>query len=117
MGNMMDTGDITKVPFIARSILTKFLIPTKRHEHSGNSLLADFNQDGTPVSDPKFPFAIVFRAVKETRELCQSLINYQPGDRHFPCLEELPIGTRLFDIFAVDIPASISELQTNGQQL
>jgi len=61
---------------------------------------------------PVFQLAIALVALEAFRESCyEPKDNFVDGDRLFPYLEEFTKGTEKFEIFTVDIPASLKKLE------
>lgn len=80
-------------------VATKFSSATPRIQTIGLKDLAAFNQNGEP-QEPKFPFQIFFRATPEVQGMFSDYFN----DSYMNQLQEIPAGTTLYELLAVDAP-------------
>lgn len=106
--NLQDNFSFGPKFLINKLLNQKFEQQTEWTSMTGLSDVAKYKGDGTEVSNPKAPFAIVFRPNQLTKKKCMkaSLEEYNYG-----CLRNLRKGSHLYQIYAVHEPVKAIDVK------
>lgn len=66
----------------------------------GTRKASEFTQDGKAVASAKYPWKVIFRPRANVKSLFTS--NYT--EDYSVTLSRIPVGTAIFDVYAVDTP-------------
>lgn len=91
-------------PFLARLVQVGFTLASNPSSKVGLSDIASMTQDGAPVADPKFPFQLF---LVPNPDLTAQFADIPFSDDYYTAqLSMIPVGTTLWNVFAVDAPDS-----------
>lgn len=112
------SNHINKIPpfnfgktFIKEKSITKKFLDYDEHVNMvGLSDLAKYKNDGTRVSSPLAPFALVFKPNEDLVQLCYRA---PLEGSNFGCFRKIAKGTKLYDIFYVESPTRKKDVTKN----
>lgn len=109
-------GPLEKKNYASRAVIKHFEMHTNRTDYIGLSDLAMYGQDGLSIKtdDIKFPFVLHFQPNEDITSFCEKKsLDINSDFTHFPCLEELPVGSLLYRVYSVHNPKTHDELTQN----
>ena len=106
--------DLANIDLPAKAIKKKFSAWDEIVSMVGLSTFSMYEQDGTKVSVPKAPFALVLQPNPELTKKCEGV----PMDGSaYGCLSTIPVGTVLYRIYGVADPIQPKELKKTDMKL
>lgn len=109
-------GPLEKKNYASRAVIKHFEMHTNRTDYIGLSDLAMYGQDGVAIKpdDVKFPFLLHFQPNEDITQFCKGKsLNVTSDFTHFPCLEDLSVGSLLYKVYAVHDPKAHNDLNQN----